>query len=51
MIKWDDSCDMKEMLYEDKINYRFDMIVVLEVVIKIENNKIEGKELVDWFFE
>ncbi|XP_068706568.1 uncharacterized protein [Montipora foliosa] len=51
VIKWNDSCDMKEMLYEDKINHRLDTIVALEAATKTENNKTEGKEPVDWFFE
>ena len=51
IVEWDDSCDLKERLFDGKINHRLDAMVVLQSVTKTENNKSEENDPLERFFQ
>ena len=50
IVEWDDSCDLKERLFDGKINHRLDAIVALQSVTKTENDKSEENDPLERFF-
>lgn len=50
VVKWDDSCDLKERLFDGKINHRLDAMVALQSVAKTEINKSEENDALERFF-
>ena len=51
IVEWDDSCDLKERLFDGKINHRLDAMVALQSVTKTENNKREENDPFQRFFQ
>jgi len=51
VVEWDDSCDLKERLFDGKINHRLDAMVALQSVTKTENNKSEENDPLERFFQ
>ena len=49
IVEWDDSCDLKERLFDGKINHRLDAMVALQSVTKTENNKSEENDPLESF--
>ena len=49
IVEWEDSCDLKERLFDGKINHRLDAMVALQSVTKTENNKSEENDPLESF--
>ena len=51
IVEWDDSYDLKERLFDGKINHRLDAMVALQSVKKTENNKRKENDPFERFFQ
>ena len=51
IVEWDDSCDLKERLFDGKINHRLGAMVALQSVTKTENNIGEENDPLERFFQ
>ena len=51
IVEWDDSCDLKERLFDGKINHRLDAMVALQSVTKPEKNKSKENDPLERFFQ